>query len=149
MDVLRAAYLVAHEFKPDGAVSLAKKMGVSPGTFSNEVNPEQETHKLGLGRAVAMTTSSQDFRILHAFADTCSHLAIPKPDFSQVSDKALLDLFLERDRRIGEFAETIEKALDDGEVSKRDADEINDAAYALAASVLELAARLKGLCNER
>lgn len=44
MDVLHAAYVVAHEFKPKGAVGLAAKLGVNPGTFLNRVNPEQETH---------------------------------------------------------------------------------------------------------
>lgn len=151
MDIFDAAYRVAHDFKPatrpDGAVGLAVKMGVPAGTFLNEVNPAQETHKLGLGRAVQMSLASGDFRILVAFADACGHLAIPKPDLSDVSDSALLDLFLERDRRVGEFAAVIARALADGEVSRADAVAIDDAANALAAAVLEVAARLRGLCR--
>lgn len=53
MDVHDAAYRVAHDFLPDGAVGLARKLGKVPGTFLNQLNPHQETAKLGLGDAVA------------------------------------------------------------------------------------------------
>ncbi|MDD2664406.1 MAG: phage regulatory CII family protein [Dechloromonas sp.] len=145
MDVLRAAYLVAHDFEPSGAVGLAKKMGVPVGTFLNELNPEQETHKLGLGRAVAMSVAAGDVRILHAFADTCGCVAFPKPNLSNVSDEALLDLFLARDEAIGRFAEVVRRALSDGSVSAAELEEIKETAYHSAASLLEIVARLKGL----
>lgn len=149
MDVLRAAYLVAHGFKPDGAVGLAKVMGIPAGTLSNEVNPEQETHKLGLGRAVAMTVASGDFTILHAFADTCGHLAFPKPDLSNVSDSALLDLFMARDEAAGAFAQAVAAALADGQISHKEFSRIKERAYRHAASVLEIVARLEGLIDAR
>ncbi len=145
MDVLHAAYRVAHDFRPDGAVGLARKMGIPPGTFLNELNPDQETHKLGLGRAVAMSVASEDPRILHSFADTCGFLAFQKPDLSNVSDEALLDLFLARDEAIGHFAEAVRRALADGSVSAAELDEIKATAYHSAASLLEIVARLEGL----
>lgn len=149
MDIFDAAYRVAHDFKsgqrPDGAVGLAVKMGVSPGTFLNEVNPGQETHKLGLGRAVQMSLAANDFRILQAFADTCGFLAIPKPDLSDVSDQALLDLWLARDAAAGRFAETVGKAIADGAISAAEFAEIKATAFRYAAAVLEIVARLEGL----
>lgn len=145
MDVLRAAYLVAHDFKPDGLVGLARKMGIASGTLNNEVNPDQETHKLGLGRSVAMTVAAADFLILHAFADTCGHLAFPKPDLSCVSDAALLDLYLARDEAAGEFAAAVSAALADGCISKAELERIRERAYRHAASVLEIVERLEGL----
>lgn len=149
LDVLSAAYRVAHDFRPDGAMGLARKMGAPAGTFLNEVNPEQETHKLGLGRAVAMSVAAGDFRILHAFADTCGFLAIPKPDLSDVSDHALLDLWLARDEAAGHFAETVLRSLADGRITAAEFSEIRDRAYRYAASVLEIVSRLEGLRDVR
>ena len=148
MDVLDAAYRVAHDFNPPhGAVALAKKMGIPAGTFLNELNPEAETHKLGLGRAVAMSVAANDARIVHAFADTCGLLAFPKPDLSDVSDAALLDLYLARDVASGRFAETVHVALEDGAISPGELGAIRSQAYELAAAVLEIVARLEGLRN--
>lgn len=145
MDVLHAAYDVAHQFKPDGAVGLAKKMGRNPGTFLNQLNPEQENAKLGLGEAVAMTIAAADYRILNAFADTCGHVAFPKPDFSRVSDASLLEMILKRDRAEGEFAQVLAKSLDNGQVSADEFAAIQREGYEAAAATFELVERLKGL----
>lgn len=148
MDAMIAAYRVAHDYKPGGAVGLARKLGVSTGTFLNEVNPEQETHKLGIGRAVAMSVAAGDARILHAFADTLGYIAIPKPDLSNVSDGALLDLFLARDEAGGCFAATVRESLADGDISPAELEAIRESAYRLAASLLEIVSRLEGLRRE-
>lgn len=146
MDVLYAAYRVAHDFDPPhGAVGLAKKMGIPAGTFLNELNPEAETHKLGLGRAVAMSVAANDARIAHAFADTCGLIAFPKPDLSNVSDAALLDLWLAHAEADGRFAEAVRHALADGSVSEQELSAIRATAYGCAAAALEIVARLEGL----
>lgn len=145
MDIHDAAYRVAHDFSPDGAVGLARVLGKNPGTFLNQLNPSQETAKLGLGDAVAMSIAARDFRILHAFADAAGFLAFPKPPLSHVSDQALLDLFLKRDQAVGAFASVIAQALADGAVGDREFREIRAAGYDLAASVLEIVQRLEGL----
>lgn len=145
MDVLDAAYRVAHDFKPGGAVGLAKKMGVPAGTFLNELNPDAETHKLGLGRAVAMSVAANDARIAHAFADTCGEISFPKPDLSNVSDVVLLDLWLAHAEADGRFAETVRHALADGSISEQELTAIRQTAYGCAAAVLEIVARLEGL----
>ena len=145
MDVLDAAYRVAHDFKPHGAVGLAKKMGIPAGTFLNELNPDAETHKLGLGRAVAMSVAANDLRIAHAFADTCGLIAFPKPDLSNVSDAALLDLWLAHAEADGRFAEAVRHALADGSISEQELSAIRAMAYGCAAAVLEVVERLAGL----
>lgn len=149
MDIFDAAYRVAHDFPERGAVGLAILIGKNPGTLLNEVSPGQEMHKLGLGTAVAMTVAAGDYRILHAFADTCGHLAFPKPDLSNVSDSALLDLFMARDEAAGAFAQAVAAALADGQISRKEFDRIKERAYRHAASVLEIVARLEGLSDAR
>lgn len=149
MDVLKAAYDVAHDFPDRGAVGLAARLDKNAGTFLNELSPGCETAKLGLGTALAMTLATKDYRILYAFADTCGHLAFPKPDFSRVSDAALLDMFLVRDEAAGRFAETVRLALADGSVSRAELSRIRERAHSYAAAVLEIVARLEGLSDGR
>ena len=145
MDVMQAAYRVAHDFRPDGASGLARKLGVPAGTFLNRVNPEQDTHTLPLGMAVAMSLAAHDFRILHAFADTCGFVAFAKPDYSRVSDASLLEMVLQRDVRLGAFAGVVEAAIDDGAICPVEMVRIEEAAYEVAAATLALVERLRGL----
>lgn len=145
MDVMQAAYRVAHDFRPDGASGLARKLGAPAGTFLNRVNPEQDTHYLPLGMAVAMSVAANDFRILHAFADTCGFLAFVKPDYSRVSDASLLEMVLQRDVRLGAFAGVVESALDDGVICPVEMARIEETAYEVAAATLALVERLRGL----
>ncbi len=145
MDVMHAAYLVAHEFKPNGATGLARQMGQPAGTFLNRVNPEQETHFLPLALAVAMSVASHDFRILHAFADTCGFVAFQKPDFSRISDASLLEIILKRDREEGDFARVLAAALENGQVSPAEFVAIEREGYEAAAALLELVERVRGL----
>ena len=145
MDVMQAAYRVAHDFKQGGATGLARQMGLPSGTFLNRVNPEQDTHTLPLGMAVAMSLAARDFRVLHAFADTCGHLAFLKPDLSRVSDASLLEMVLRRDVTLGAFAGVVESAIDDGAIDPVEMARIEETAYDLAAAVLEMVERLRGL----
>lgn len=145
MDVMQAAYRVAHDFEPGGASGLARQMGLSSGTFLNRVNPEQETHSLPIGMAVAMSLAADDFRILGAFADTCGFMAFRKPNYSKTSDASLLDMVLRRDVQLGAFASVVESAIDDGSIDPVEMTRIEEAAYDLAASILEMVERLKGL----
>lgn len=145
MDVHDAAYRVAHDFRPDGAVGLARKLGRNSGTFLNQLNPGQETSKLGLGDGPAISLAANDFRILHAFADTCGFVAVRKPDFSRVSDASLLEMVLARDVRLGAFASVVQSALADGAICPVEMARIEETAYDVAAATLELVERLRGL----
>lgn len=147
MDVHDAAYRVAHDYKPDGAVGLARKLGRNPGTFLNQLNPGQESAKLSIGDALAMTLAANDFRILHAFAETCGFLAIPKPDYSKTSDSSLLEIILKRDIEEGEFARVVATSLDNGVITADEFKRIAEEGYQAAAAILELIERLKGLCD--
>lgn len=150
MDVMQAAYRVAHDFDPPhGATGLARKMGIPAGTFLNRVNPEQDSHYLPLAMAVAMSIAANDFRILHAFADTCGFLAFQKPDFSKVSDASLLEMLLKRDEQDGQFAKALSDALASGDVSPAEFERIELEGYEAAAALLELIERVRGLVRVR
>lgn len=144
MDVFEAAYRVAHDFK-GGTVALAARIGRNPGTLLNEVNPACETAKLGIGEAAAMTAAANDPRIPAAMLAAINYTAVPLPDYERVSDGALLDLFLNRDSELGEFAAVVRQALDDGEISAREFELIEAEGLQAVTAFLTLIGRLKGM----
>lgn len=146
-DVFDAAYRVAHDFKPDGAVGLARRLGKNPGTFLNKLNPHQETHHLTLGEAVAMSVAADDARIAQAFAFELGGAFVKLPPLHGASDMELLTLMLERDERGGVFAETVMRCLDDGRISPRDWKEIRGAGMAYLGAFMALMQRFEGMSD--
>lgn len=143
MDVFDAAYRVAHDFEPNGAVGLARVMGKNPGTFLNKLNPHQETHLLNLSDAVQMTVITNDLRILQAFAETvgCGTFRLPPGGFP--CDAELIGLLLTRDEKIGAFGHALDRALSDGHINAREARELRRWGMAVITSMMELIARLE------
>lgn len=147
MDVFEASYRVAHDFRPDGAVGLARRLGKNPGTLLNKLNPHQETHHLTLGEAVAMSVAAGDPRIAQAFAFELGGVFVKLPPRAGASDLELLTLMLQRDEAGGRFASTVERCLEDGEVSARDWKEIRAAGSAYLGAFMALMQRFEGMSD--
>lgn len=145
MDVFEAAYRLAHDFEPDGAVGLARKLGVNPGTLLNQLNPNTDTHTLALGRAVQMSVFTEDPRILDAFAGEMGRVTFPLPKAGAVSDMAMLDLVLLRDERVGEFAGLLNKAWEDGRITQGEIKQLRTQGMKVVSAFLELLARLEDI----
>jgi hypothetical protein len=126
-----------------GAVALAPKLGMQPGTLSNKANPLQE-HQLSLRESIPLQLSAYDFRILKAYAWTLGHAvyALPAPD---VSDVELLDQYAAFHAAVGEKAEAVRAALCDGTISHAEIDDVKRAFYEVATTGLALVARLEVL----
>lgn len=148
MDVFEAAYRVAHDYRDGGAAGLARKMGVHSGTFLNELNQNQETHKLGLGTAVRMSTAADDTRILDAFADTMGRITLPAPPLTFPCDTELIALLLQRDRKAGEFARVIEAALADGRITRAEVPAIRVWGLQLIRAVTEIMVRMESAAHD-
>jgi len=147
MDVFEAAYRVAHDFRPDGAVGIARRIGKNPGTFLNKLNPNQEMHHLTLGEAVAMSIAAADARIAQAFAYELGGAFVPLPPVTAASDLELLTLMLARDEKGGTFASTVARCLDDGRISPRDWKEIRTAGMAYLSAFMALMQRFEGMSD--
>lgn len=147
MDVFEAAYRVAHDFRPDGAVGLARRLGKNPGTFLNKLNPHQETHHLTLGEAVAMSIAAADARIAQAFAWELGGAFVKLPPMQGASDMELLNLLLARDEKEGAFADTVMRCLDDGRISAKDWHDIRTAGMAYLGAFMALMQRFEGMSD--
>lgn len=143
-----AAHDVVHEF-PGGVPAVARRMGINPGTLGNEVNPFSEAHKLGLVRGLGITLTTQDFRILHAFAGLCGHGAFRLPDLHGVSDEALLDLVLNGQEEVGAFGRLLRDALADGAITKKEMRRLDEQCRRVMCAFYTLLQRLGGLANGR
>lgn len=147
MDVIEAAYRVAHDYRPNGAVGIAPRIGKSAGTLLNELNPHQESHKLGLLTATAMQAASGDHRILHAMAHTLGEVCFPVPDLSNVSDAALLEMLAKIGQEGGDFYRELNIALEDKRFSREDFATVKREAMEFIAAIAQAIARIEGMVD--
>lgn len=149
--VQRAAWRTVHEYRRNssaGANALGPLVGKSPGTLSNEVNPDVASHKLGLDDAVALQHAADDYRVLHAMAASLHHAAIRLPDYSGCSDVELLIKFTEWQSRLGSTCQEIHNALTDSRITRDEADRIRAAGQYHMQAFLEFIHRLETLVED-
>lgn len=146
MDIYEAAYRVAHDF-PGKVPALAKRMNKHPGTLSNEINTNDDGHKLGLGTALAMSIAANDTRIAEAFCWELDGFFVKKPPRTGASDIELLSLWLQREQTGGDFARVVAHCYEDGRISAADWKAIETAGMAYVAAFLELMFRFKGMSD--
>jgi hypothetical protein len=72
MSVDDAAYHTAHSF-PGGVSALAARMGVSAGTLTHKVNPNNTTHHLSPRELLALQHMSGNAAVLHAMAHSLGY----------------------------------------------------------------------------
>ena len=87
MNTIDVIHDVAHSY-PGGVEALAARMGKSGDTLRKKVLPTNDTHEL----------------------------TVKEPDFEALSDKEILDLFLDLQAQQGEWAREISKAMSNGEI---------------------------------
>jgi len=148
-----AKWAVVHEFprqarRKSGAVGLAPLVGMRPGTLSNKVNPEIDTHHLTVDEAVAIQNAAGDCRILQAEAAILNHAVIPLGDFSRVSDVELLDAYAVLHARIGGHAQAIRDTLMDGRVERNEVERVRHEFFEVVQAGFAFLMRLEGLIDD-
>jgi hypothetical protein len=149
--VQTATWRTVHEYQRNGrqgAQVIAPLVGKSPGTLSNEVNPDVSTHKLGLDDAVALQHAADDYRILHAMAATLHHACLPLPDYADSSNVDLLMAFSEWQSRMGVTCKAIRAALEDGNITSSEARAIRTFGHDHMRAFLEFLDRIDALVVE-
>lgn len=143
-----AIYRTIHE-APGGAIGLAPRVGMNPGTLNNKAYPGHEA-QLNLRESVPIQRDTQDFRILHSYCHLLDHAAIPLGDYSRTSDAELLDLYCEYHADIGQTAEVIRLALvtPNGRIRRRDVRRVRRELLEDLKAGLEFLARLEGMAED-
>lgn len=148
----RAMYGTVHEHvdratRSRGAVALAPRVGLQPGTLSNKVNPTVETHQLSLRESIPLQLVANDFRILHAYASALGHCVYALPADCKHSDVELLTQYAEFHARVGMHSGSIREALQDGRISDAEIACVRQAFDDLVRAGLCVLARLEALAD--
>lgn len=146
MNVNDAAHLTVHDY-PGGSESLAPRLGMSGAVLRNKVNPNNPRNMLTLAEADRMMRVTGDFRILQALAG--------EHDFTlgrsgPVDDECTIGtLSLDAASALGNLAQIIRKALNDGVISEREMLEIEAAGLISQRTVILLVQKLHAMAAVR
>lgn len=138
MDVLTAAFNVAHDFE-GGVVALAPRMGKNPTSLNQEVG-RVGMAKLGLNDAVKMTLVTQDFRILDAYNLVCGRMSVPLPELLDLQNDDCMRALAETSREFGELCSEVCKSLNDGTINDNELKDIQREAGHMIATLNGLVA---------
>lgn len=116
MDLFDVIHDIAIHY-PGGEKALALRMDKNPGTMCKKLLPSDHTHDLTVKELRTIVDYCDTDRVAQAFADQRGLMCIKKPNFEGVSDKEILDLFLDLQAQQGEWAREISKAMDSGDIS--------------------------------
>lgn len=147
---LDAAYHVVHDYQPDGAVSLAPRLGKAKVTLCHEVHPPPGSMaKLGLVDAVKISDLTGDMRILHAFAESVGHQAVrldlPETDTGP-NLMAAMSAFA---KETAEALLAMHEALADGRVTENEIRRFEKEVGDIAPAACSLVARMRLLAAEQ
>lgn len=149
-----AAYETVHGYvdpvtKKRGAVALAPKMGIAPGTLSNKVNVTMD-HQLTLRESIPLQLVSGNFAILAAYNQALGHVGYQLPAVDEsISDVALLEQYASMHAELGALAGNVRSALRDGRITSEEVQGIRTAFDATARAGLCFLARLEALVDDR
>jgi hypothetical protein len=147
---LDAAYHVVHDYEPDGAASLAPRLGKSSTQLCHEVKPPPgNMAKLGLVDAVKISDLTSDMRILHAFAEAVGHRAV-KVEIPEAD--SLPDLVVAMSCFAKETAEALlamHEALADGRITENEIKRFEKEVGDIAPAACSLVARMRILAAEQ
>lgn len=152
-DLRHAVYLTVHEFpKRRGLNSVqaaAQTLARAAGTVYNKADPGNDDQGFTLDEALTLMLASEDFRILHATATACDHVAVDLKPMRGCSNDDLLRCLAREQECLGQKARALREALADGRIDRTELREIKTAAYLQVRSTLELLARVEGMADAR
>lgn len=115
MSINNLIFRIAKEY---GITALGEDCGLNLNTFKNKVNPNIETHHVYAEELDLIATIANTDEIAKYFAEQRGLMCIKKPNFEGLSDKEILDLFLDLQAQQGEWAREISKAMQNGSIDR-------------------------------
>ena len=147
MNLADAVYRTVHEY-PGGATALAARMGMSSNMLSNKVNPNNDTHHLRLDEANTLMSFTNDYRILHAQAETHSKVCIHLPECLEKKELDKFEMLLEVGARNGDMFDLIKKSRLDGTCPKN-LSNIRHGIYELQKTLTSMSKQIKQADKEK
>lgn len=142
MNVEDAAYHTVRD-APGGVDATATRMGKNARVLRSEVDPKVGTHKFGLADADRLMGLTGDLRILHAMAANHGRVVLPSEESAEALD--LLSLVLAKQQAAGDFSQTLQRALADGQISHNELKAIEACAVSTIAAMNHLVRAVRAL----
>jgi hypothetical protein len=143
----RAIYGLIHD-QPGGALGLAPRVNMNPGTLANKANQAMKHHHLTVKEAVLIQHTTQDFRLLAAEAALLNHAVVPLGNFEGVSDLEILTAYANYHSEIGQTSIVIAETLNDIRVTRDEFNTVRAELFESVSAGLEFLNRLEGLIDE-
>jgi len=136
-----AAYHVVHDY-PGGADSLGPRLHKPSTTLSHEVNGTG-TAKFGLETAVKASVLTRDYRILHAFAVECGHMALPLPETAAADGTSMMECQATFFAEVADVVRELGQVVADGRVTRNERDAVRQQAGELIVALQAMVARVE------
>ncbi|MBK1699764.1 phage regulatory CII family protein [Thiococcus pfennigii] len=144
-DIVESAIAeMAASYKPDGYVGLAKALDRRPTVFFNQFS-FQEGHQPGVNTLRAAMRVSGQRGPLFALCHDFGYGAVALGDYRDCSDEELLECLLAGGAARGEVDAEIRRALQDGRITKAEAQKIRQRVSEAIRADLELLSRIDAL----
>ncbi len=145
MNVLDAFYHTVHDYK-GGSESLAPRMGMTPSILNNKADIQKVHNKPLLIDADNAMGLTGDYRILQALAHKHGFLLVraPEADICE-SDMSVLETVVSLGVANGAYLQTVNTALADGKVDKKEIKLVRQAEKILQTTAAEVSQRLEGM----
>ena len=115
VDIKKLIHRIAHAY-PGGLRQLAADMGINYNTLRSKANANIDTHYFSGDELALLADLANTDEVAEYFADRRGLMCIKKPDFESLSDKEILDLFLDLQAKQGEWAREISKSMENGDI---------------------------------
>lgn len=130
--------------------SLAREMGLKPGTLWNKADADAESHaQPTLRDVIQVTRLTGDTTILESLDRMFDRagFAVPLAD-AQIHDAALLELFLRVGDENGQLCRAVHTALADERFTRHELQQIRGEVFDLVGHVMAFLARIEGLVDD-
>lgn len=146
MNIKDAAHATVHDY-PGGSESLGPRMNIVPAVLRNKVNPNSTSHHLTLVEADRLMSMTGDHRILEALAQHHGYVLVPVAFDTPPSDMAILELVTHVWRHNGDVGRSVDDALADGRITKRELEYIKQSIHRVEQAMHTMLARIQQIAE--
>jgi hypothetical protein len=142
LTIKHIAYRFAHEFK-GGAVAVAAMMGLGSKILQNKLNVNGDSHRLSIEEfEMLVDFTEHNLDVAEYFAEKVNGVVVILPEFT-AGDMALLDAYMNVQRKLGKLAEEFQVDYADGEIDKKEFKRIERKVDEVQATLLEFKAAIQ------
>jgi len=115
----KAMHDLVHDY-PGGASSLAPKLSKCASTLCHEVNPQTDSHKLGVLDLVRLSRLTESSIALQNICSILGFTLIPVRKFEGCSDTEVLTMYAQWHKEIGDVSRAVSEAFLDGKLTHKE-----------------------------